>query len=862
MGIVTEYLNDLIARQVDEKGLVVWYDPGSVYTNAIDSLNIPNTSIIKYVGSFISLRWKIDQDDLLDGEEPPRLIVYVPKSRDECENALIELEACGITIQPGQQPPSRNTRLTVVARNALKGIMADEGVAQIEVQVEAGKINLAELDDIANRGGEITKGVLALVFDTGKPQEIALNFLDSKSFDENILKKEAIGELLSLLKQEFGYDVHEDTELDDIRISFSRYVQLTDFISGLGDYLPEQLESVSIAPTPITVKACTELAKEWRLRSDKRKSYISTALRVERDFNLDSLSFDFETLTRVETFPVIERLLLKYAENRLIEKSDGNILSHAESRLSCFWCEVEPKLQARWALVASAAEVLLEAERVEKSIKKDKMSFSEIIDEYTVHTNPWCLLDTHHRHLESRWFNFDAHGDNYDSTEKLVIKARRRYSEIGSLIAKKFVVQLNEGIKAKKILKQRDIFEKQVKPLLGKSKIAYVWVDAFRYEMGRELSRLLAENFDVEFYPALASVPTVTEVGMTSLLPRSLTNENIVSVGSGKLAMEIDGDVIKDRKDRIAFLKKRLDVEVYETKLENLIPKPTKKIREGIEHGRLIIVTSQEIDELCEQDNITQARRQMDGVVNDLRRGIRILSELGVERIIVTADHGHIFAEELSEDMKIESPGGKTVDLNRRMWVGEGGTSDQAYLRVPLNIFGIQSKYDFATPFTFACFKSRGGGKAYFHGGLSPQELLIPVMTLSPKADTSVGLPTNIVWTLTPGSEKLTTRFFSVQIEGMNEGLFDIVPPRIRVELRAKTKVISRAISASYGFEEATGDVALRLDPEDSKKIEPNTVTLMITEEPEQKKVSLYLFNAETGVELKRLEKIEVSISM
>jgi hypothetical protein len=115
---------------------------------------------------------------------------------------------------------------------------------------------------------------------------------------------------------------------------------------------------------------------------------------------------------------------------------------------------------------------------------------------------------------------------------------------------------------------------------------------------------------------------------------------------------------------------------------------------------------------------------------------------------------------------------------------------------------------------------------------------------------------------LVPGSQKLTTRFFSVQITGVNTGLFDIKPPKVRVELRAKGKTVSRAVSASYGFDEASGDVALRNDEENPKNIAPDTVTLMVTEEPDQKSVGLYLLEAATGAELSKLEKIEVTIAI
>jgi len=69
-----------------------------------------------------------------------------------------------------------------------------------------------------------------------------------------------------------------------------------------------------------------------------------------------------------------------------------------------------------------------------------------------------------------------------------------------------------------------------------------------------------------------------------------------------------------------------------------------------------------------------------------------------------------------------------------------------------------------------------------------------------------------------------------VQVSGTSEGLLSVEPPRVRVELRAKGRVISRAVSASYGFEESTGDVTLRQDEADARKIAPNTITLHVIE--------------------------------
>jgi hypothetical protein len=297
--------------------------------------------------------------------------------------------------------------------------------------------------------------------------------------------------------------------------------------------------------------------------------------------------------------------------------------------------------------------------------------------------------------------------------------------------------------------------------------------------------------------------------------------------------------------------------------LDDLLPKPSKKIKEGIQNAQLILITSQEIDELGEADNMTQARLQIDGILCHLRRGVRVLADHGIETIVMAADHRHLFADEIGDDMKIESPGGKIEDLHRRVWVGIGGTSEPSYLRTSLASLGVESDFDIAIPWTFAVFKAKGGGRAYFHGGLSPQEVIVPVAVMKPKAKAAAS-STGMDWTLTPGTAKLTTRFFSVQITGTQgqASLFGFEPPKVRIELRANKKCVSLAVSASYGFQDATGEVTLKVAENDNKRTEPNTVTLMLTEEIAQKTVSLYLLDAITGAELTPPLTIDVAISI
>lgn len=863
MGVVTASLIQLITKQVDEKGLVVWYDPERAYGTAAAELSLPNTAVARYEGSFFKLRKEIDH--LLNDAQPPRLVVYVPLERTETNSALIELDCAGVIMQPRQQPPACNTRLSLVARNALKPILGDDQVAEIEKQIDSGKLSLADLDSLADKGKDISTGVLSLIFGSGNPQEVALAFLHSEQYDKEISKKEAEKELRYLLQISFDIELPAADALSNWRARLGRHVLLTDLFSALKKQVPSSLSSVPVATSAGGIDVCVRLARTWRNNRDVRDSYVTAANTVEKELSLTKLKLPVEALNENETFLCVEKALLVHVESELLKSATPDLLRLAEYRLSRFWADVIPSIQARWALISSAAEVLIEADRVAKALKYAPTTVPALVKEYTSNDDPWCLLDTHHRHMESRRYNFEfAVNGEHDKLEKLLTRAEQRYTEVGSELAKLFVKNFQRAKHPiKELLQQRDVFEKQVKPLLGEGKVAYVWVDALRFEMASELCRLLKDDFELEIEPAIGMIPTITEIGMAALLPKAYESAKVVSVGGGKLALEIDGKVIKDRKDRVAFLKENAGVPTFEAKLEDLFPKPGKKVKEGIHNATLTLITSQEIDELGEADNVAQGRLQIDGVLSHLRRGVRVLADHGIKSIVLVADHGHLFGEEIGEDMKIDSPGGQVEDLHRRVWVGVGGNSEPSYLRTSLRSLGVDSDFDIATPWTFAVFKSKAGGRAYFHGGLSPQELIVPVVVMhstTKPSTSSVG----IQWLLVPGTSKLTTRFFSVQIAGSQSesSLFGFEPPKVRIELRANKKCVSVPVSASYGFEDATGEVKLKVSENDKKRIEPNTVTVMVSEEISQKSVEVCLIDAATGAELATSLAVDVAISM
>ncbi len=107
MGLVSEYLQNLIARQVDEKRPVLWFDPEAHFADFARDLALPDTTIARYGGSFFALRRVIEPQ--LGDDQPPRLVVYVPLAAEATDGALIELAATASVLKPGQASSARNT---------------------------------------------------------------------------------------------------------------------------------------------------------------------------------------------------------------------------------------------------------------------------------------------------------------------------------------------------------------------------------------------------------------------------------------------------------------------------------------------------------------------------------------------------------------------------------------------------------------------------------------------------------------------------------------------------------------------------------------------------------------------------------
>lgn len=872
MGKVTEELTALVARQVRDHGIVVWYDPEQAYGEVLDHLNLPDTTVVRFTDSFFRLRYQIEpflefvEEDgrLRPGlATPPKLLIYIPLDRAKTQHAMIEAETLGVVMEPGASPWQRNTRLKVLAERVFKRISPDRADAVV-AEVEAGRRTLAELDWLAGQTGEL--GALKLVFGRTAVTEVIPAFLSTNEYDEAILKKNALPELTALCETDLGLPVEPDRPLEQVRRQLCRALLLAE-LKLLVQAAGGDASGLDAVHTPEAARQQEQIravCRSWRNRLDLRETYAEWAGKVQAEAHVAGLGLNAPVLVAVETFPYVESLLLGWVESLILKGSFVDALEIVERRKSSFWSLQEGGYRLRWALLEIAARFFPAADRIEAELKAIKKDARAMVQAYTGGITgasgeppvPWCILDQYQRHLEHRYAMLDLQPcGSPTQLEKVMLNARRRYVDVVGRCAESFAKALAAAdFNVDGAMAQDHVFPRRVRARAAEGKTAYILVDALRYEMALELVNGFGDEFQAAVSPAVAQLPTITEVGMAALMPGADGGMELVDAGSGKVGIRINDTLLKDRGTRVKHFESEIAGRSLVLKLNELM-KPAKKRQQEIAGADVLLITSQEIDRRGEEaEDGEEARRFMDEVLEKLRRGVRRLALLGVRRIILTADHGHLLLDDLDDAMKIGSPGGRTVDLHPRLWIGRGGSAAPGYIRVKASELGLAGDLELAFPLGLACFRTRGSSRGYFHGGISLQEMVVPVAEITVKDVRAHDKGASTV-VLTFARPKITTRFFSVEVTYVVQALFGEDTKRVKMVVRTNRSEAGMAAMAAYGFEEGTREIVLEKD-------RPNAVTMMLTGEVDAPAVSVHVLDAATLVELAVLKNIPVKISI
>lgn len=799
-------LHDYIAKQVAERlkarQVVVWYDPRGEFRSFIAELAAGGgervrpvrlgefeASLADYAGSMFELRAAVEP--LVAVDSPGPLLLYLADVTPEpLGSVLLELEKAGDRYEPQLKRLARNVLRQRYTDGVIDGLLAPE------------RVTYEDLTRACSDDSPEPPSILKTLFDRGsEPPRLLAQWLADDSRDVAIEEKGAGSELAALVRTRLGLDLPAGRTLSQWRAIAARYVLGGEFRSDLRSEPPA---SVAALPAPASRDAEATLRQVARtLRQDHAHAYEGLADQVQAELGLRDAAVDPEALGAIDTFRFEEQVLLAHCGRLIASKAYDAALQVITERERSFWLDRDMDRKAQWQACRLMADVGRRAVAVKQAVAQVRGGPDAWVRAYVGQSQDdegaWYRLDHGQRQLES-WVTSLAD----DPEEKPLAVVRRAYEDVCHEMAAGFTKALaSAGWSVPGVLHQTrvhaDIVAASPRP------VAFFLVDALRFEMGADLAQRLPAGAEVSLRPAMAALPTITPVGMGALQPGASASFS-VAAREGRLGAVVDAAFLPDLAARRKFALSRVPGAVDLT-LDTLLSLKASKLAERVADAPLVIVRSQEIDQAGEGGFAIQARRTMDSVIGNIVHAIKRLATTGVAHAVVVADHGHLFfAADRDESLRIDSPGGDQVELHRRCWIGRGGWTPTACVRVPASELGYASDLDFVFPVGGGVFKA-GGDLAYHHGGPSLQEIVVPVVSVRLPASAG-GTAAHAKLTVTGLPDKVTNRIFSI-VANLASALFT-TPVTVRPLLMSGTRQVG-ALGMAVGADcdTATGTVTL-----------------------------------------------------
>lgn len=428
-------------------------------------------------------------------------------------------------------------------------------------------------------------------------------------------------------------------------------------------------------------------------------------------------------------------------EVRDSEISSQEILSIIKERESGYW----------YSEVKNQYDGLLYARKVlEADTNFTISSFNEGIDKYI---DKWSVVDR-----DYRLFSECLKNDLSDTLRIVKDKVDNYYvnSFLRPLSEKwnPYVLgYLNDGWKEAYGASGGELANSYLEKIISKDRTAVVIIsDAMRYEIGAELAQKINQENrkEAKLSYIIGPAPSYTKLGMARLLPhRSLEMKSDESVLVDSLPSSglDDRNEILNQYDWTKNGKKYLSIafrsEVIEQKL-------TSELKEIVRDYSVIYIYQNIIDDRANND-LPGATRD---AINKLVALVTKLTSSNATAIFITSDHGFIWQNKAVDDIDFFSEGkvkGDNISFNRRFALGYNLQTTDGVTIKKFSELGFSNKDDLevAFPNSITKFRSSGEYGTFYHGGLTLEEIVVPVISVSQiKTDNvhyvSLELKTNI----------------------------------------------------------------------------------------------------------------------
>jgi hypothetical protein len=715
-----------LTKKVRDRGLVLWVDAERQYAAFVDALSRKDFGfeypVIAFRGSYLELMLALEPFG--NGLYPEKALVHLSGLNKETvkETPVYELYKAGTVFEKG---------LTTLVREAAVGSATPE---EIDAFVRSPGLTLAGADEWLASLRAAPRDRLTLLLESVGRDHVVMELLgSSKRFDDEL---PAAGEqLLTFLSKEIGLTAaFRKYRIDDGELRADTVARLVASYLMAVEYVHD-LREAAIAPELEALRKIGPVAAECRrlvqkLRDQRPADYESWANEFQEQLAVERQQHGAQALGSIDTFRFEEAAVREAVIEALRESrwADAEELCTTRTPEDCFWVKHSNALARTWELLRRAA-VTGKALLATKQQLKGCGSLNEAVERYVKALAP---VDRLQREFEQR-----AHAlllsdlEDYDALLEVRASLQRAYRDWADATNRAFFeLCTTYGALPERGLRQRAVYDDVVTPqLAGGERVAFVMVDALRFEMAQALAEeLKRDKYVVTLQARLAELPTITAVGMNALAPAQVQGRLQLVGRDGEIkCLSTQEFRISDPETRLKAMTARVGAPVEGIALEDFQGMRLEKLKKRLNNkARLVMVHSQELDTAGE-NKLHLAT--FDNTLSLLKSALSLLRQAGVERFVIASDHGFLLQDAATESVPLGA-NMRVADRRHALLPSPSGAADVLEVKLSALEYDVEQDQYLVLRADTAVWKTKNKMPPFVHGGNSLQERVIPVLVL------------------------------------------------------------------------------------------------------------------------------------
>lgn len=706
------------SQKARKRKIIFWYDPAKAFIDNIDELQFDNTEILKYDNNSLWIRYHIEKEEL-----NKNIIIYLPIERSTgSNNNLLDLETANpdLIFNPDKTNMKlRDLGLPEDCRNIIKKYMRFFNNKTRETEFLNFDIEDKNADNIDYIVTSILLGIKTINIDD-IIKAIIKAYYDDKKKLETLCKFGSEKFVVKLINNYFGCKIRIIDEIEDVfkSLVFTYFAGTISNINKLDRY-GKYLLSERVTNSQVFVN---------NLMRDKttKKYFEIISNNIKKEFGIDELldTMDIEEYKNSDAFDIVDKKVINFLIDQLFNgindyKKYNELISIRESK---YWFD---KYYYEYNFLKVANNYFEAENSLQKLLKT-----MPIEDFVKLYADKLYVLDTYYR---KTYYFFDkiADKDNFINLKnKLENNYINTYMIELSLKWNDTIESLNR-YDANKLLMQNRFFNSYVKPNTENARNGRTIViisDAFRYECAKELAERLntfANKVDITYM--LGLVPSYTQLGMASLLPNKELRRDPKYKENKSENIFVDGMSSVGTENRQKILQKTIpeSIAIQYDELNEMKKSDWKKLFSGT---KVVYIYHNVIDNAGEHDDNSlfdaceKAIEELEKLVKDLHTTFSGIN------CYITADHGFFYKRSKVEEYQKAEKDNDVDKQKTRFSYSDEKSKAEGIMSVNLDyIFGKDSGY-VNIPKGFNVYSKQGGGVNYVHGGILPQEVIIPVV--------------------------------------------------------------------------------------------------------------------------------------